>query len=154
MRTQMAPAVLVQRNCARRAAESPTKSGCAPTLHDTVAHARTARGKPDRCSHANYREDVGRKLTACALGATRMRCRVPRALAAARPALVQARSHLSPWSAPTSRVQNLKCRVVAFRRPRVRFAGRGLLGSPGTKREHASLAEHRRDGRSFAWPAG
>ena len=50
---------------------------------DTVAHARTAHGKPDRCRHANYREDVGRKLAACALGATRMRCRVPRALAAA-----------------------------------------------------------------------
>ena len=56
---------------------------------DTVTHARTARAKPDRCRHANYREDVGRKLAACALGATRMRCRVPRALALC-PAISQA----------------------------------------------------------------
>jgi hypothetical protein len=28
---------------------------------DTVAHARTTRGKPDRCRHANYREDLSRR---------------------------------------------------------------------------------------------
>jgi hypothetical protein len=104
---------------------------------------------------------LGRKLGRLRLGATRMRCaapaafrvapnRVPRALAA----MVRARSHLSPWSRPTRRVQNLKCRAVDFRRPRVRFAGRGPALERNVNVRASYWPEHRRDGRSFVWPVG